>query len=143
MVRQKLIDGLLWHRGWDGYASSSQDLSLFMASVLFRSKTVRSVVVIGVDAETQTELLKEQARFTDVELECLSRISQKATENHIEVCGSVLNTDNLITIRRIEDDYGKVSWIWCRRTWTTGPSRAESLEQLEKDVLRKPGEKRT
>lgn len=120
MTRENLIEKLLWitpNSGW-GFGLGG---GLFQA--LSPSKrTIKSAVVIK----------QPESKYTDEELEKLLAFSEKVTEHHVKLLGSVLVSDNLIVIDKMEDG----SWLRKARSWEMGEFFSPTLDEAIEFIIK-------
>lgn len=126
MTRAEIINELLWNTGGDGWGICT--IGNMLAAICGPQKKIRSPVLVGIHSR------QEITRFTDDELTKLLDISRKAAAKHIRACGSILESDNLSTIRKNEhsDD---ARWTWKKRSWECGPLCYKTLDELETALL--------
>ncbi len=118
MQRDEMISELLWNTGGDGWGICPIGAMLIAKST---ATEIKSPVLIGGDG-TGNE-------FTDEELLALVNISQERAAWHRGMLGSILSSDNLITIRK----YGP-RWTVTKRSWECGPICCDSLAELAERV---------
>lgn len=120
--RQKLIDELLWNGGGDGWGLCA--FGNMLAAMCGPRTAIKSVVLIGTDTSPGDG-------FTDDELQALAKISRDKTDYIVKrLGGPILDSDNLITIRKSGD-----KWRYSRRTWDY-PAHCDTLEELHERVMK-------
>lgn len=111
MTREQMIDRLMWNHGGAGMGVCAVGNPF---AAMSSSRRLPSCVAVSGPAEI----------YTDEELAKLVEFSDAKTRRHIEICGSVLEGDNLICIGKCESG----RWLSKKLYWEFGRMYSDSME---------------
>ena len=111
MTREQAIGRLMWNHGGAGMGVCAVGNLL---AAMGSGRRLPSCVAVSGPAEN----------YTDEELAKLVEFSDAKTRRHIEICGSVLEGDNLTCIGKLHGG----RWLSKKQSWDFGRMFSDSLD---------------